>query len=214
MHLTNIEILGYIFSILSAICGFPEAYKSYKTKTTTLNRSFISLWGSGCLFMLVYVLQKTSIDIPLVINLGVNLFFVLIISFYSVRLRSFILILFITGFILYSSIIASYPANFTYVLGWMAGLLFALCGAPELLNSIKLKHSDNVTGVFMWLWLSAEGLGLSYVILKYGLDYPLLINHGLNMLVLVGIIYYKYFPTRVGDMIHDIELESVELIKK
>jgi uncharacterized protein with PQ loop repeat len=77
------EIIGYIGSIMLAICGLPQAIESYKTKSSEgLTWGFILLWFFGELFTFAYVLPK--MDLPLLINYSVNIIFLIIILYFKI----------------------------------------------------------------------------------------------------------------------------------
>jgi uncharacterized protein with PQ loop repeat len=77
------EIIGYIGSILLAICGLPQAIESYKTKSSEgLTWGFILLWFFGEIFTFAYILPK--MDFPLLINYSVNLIFLIIILYFKI----------------------------------------------------------------------------------------------------------------------------------
>ena len=77
------EIIGYIGSILLAICGLPQAIESYKTKSSEgLTWGFILLWFFGEIFTFAYILPK--MDLPLLINYSANLIFLIIILYFKI----------------------------------------------------------------------------------------------------------------------------------
>jgi uncharacterized protein with PQ loop repeat len=77
------ETIGYIGSILLAICGLPQAIESYKTKSSEgLTWGFILLWFFGEIFTFAYILPK--MDLPLLINYSANLIFLIIILYFKI----------------------------------------------------------------------------------------------------------------------------------
>jgi uncharacterized protein with PQ loop repeat len=82
------------------------------------------------------------------------------------------------------------------LLGWVAGILFAICAVPQAYQSWKDGHSDGVNYVFLYMWLFGEILMQIYVVLKHGMDLPLLVNYWLNTLFILVILKYKHFPVR------------------
>jgi len=77
------ETIGYIGSILLAICGLPQAIESYKTKSSEgLTWGFILLWFFGEIFTFAYILPK--MDLPLLINYSVNIIFLIIILYFKI----------------------------------------------------------------------------------------------------------------------------------
>jgi uncharacterized protein with PQ loop repeat len=76
------ETIGYIGSIMLAICGLPQAIESYKTKSSEgLTWGFIGLWFWGEIFTFAYILPK--MDLPLLINYSVNIIFLLVIIYFK-----------------------------------------------------------------------------------------------------------------------------------
>jgi uncharacterized protein with PQ loop repeat len=65
------EIVGWIGSIMLAICALPQAYTSYKHgHSNGLTWTLLLLWGGGEAITLIYVLSRS--DWPLVANYGLN----------------------------------------------------------------------------------------------------------------------------------------------
>lgn len=77
------------------------------------------------------------------------------------------------------------------IIGWLGSILFAICGLPQALQSMRDGHSDGLNWMFLLTWLSGEVLTIIYVFPKA--DYPLLFNYTLNLLFLTIIIWYKIF---------------------
>jgi len=77
-----IDLLGWIGSICLGLCALPQAYHSWKTKSSAgLSLSFLVLWILGEIATLIYILC-TTIQIPLIVNYSVNLICLLIIVKY------------------------------------------------------------------------------------------------------------------------------------
>ena len=78
------ETIGWIGSILFALCGFPQALQSYKDKHSNgLNWPFILMWLFGEILTLIYIWPKS--DYPLIFNYSLNLMFLLVIIYYKVK---------------------------------------------------------------------------------------------------------------------------------
>ncbi len=75
------ETVGWIGSILLAICALPEAISAFKRKKTTVPWSLLVPWGLGELFTLVYVISK--LDYALIVNYGLNIIFLCVILKYK-----------------------------------------------------------------------------------------------------------------------------------
>jgi len=80
------------------------------------------------------------------------------------------------------------------ILGWVGNTLFAFCAAPQAYKSYKDGHSDGIASLLLFMWGTGEILTLAYVILKHGLDLPLITNYLLNLLFIAIISKYKLFP--------------------
>lgn len=66
------ELIGWIGSAMLALCALPQAWKSYRTKSSAdLSGWFLGLWCGGEVLLLIYVVPKG--DIPLIANYTVNL---------------------------------------------------------------------------------------------------------------------------------------------
>ncbi|CAB4174966.1 COG4095 Uncharacterized conserved protein [uncultured Caudovirales phage] len=80
------EIIGWIGSVLFAICGLPQAIQSYNEgHSDGLNWLFILPWLFGELFTLIYIIPKG--DMPLIFNYVLNLVFLLVILYYKIKPR-------------------------------------------------------------------------------------------------------------------------------
>jgi len=76
--------IGWLGSIMLAICGLPQAWESYKTKSSAgLNWGFISLWFCGEILTFVYILPK--MDLPLLLNYSANILFIGVIIYYKIN---------------------------------------------------------------------------------------------------------------------------------
>lgn len=80
------------------------------------------------------------------------------------------------------------------IIGWIGSILFAACGLPQMIQSVREKHSHGLNWAFLGMWATGEILTLIYIIPK--LDWPLLFNYCFNLVCLIPIMYYKAFPKR------------------
>ena len=76
------------------------------------------------------------------------------------------------------------------IIGWLGGIMLAICTVPMAWQSYRQKHSNGISNLFIALWLAGELLTTIYVFPKH--DYPLLFNYGLNMVCLAVVIRYKF----------------------
>jgi uncharacterized protein with PQ loop repeat len=77
------ETIGWIGSILFAICAIPQVLQCAKDgHARGLNSFFLGCWFFGELFTIVYIFPKG--DMPLLFNYILNLFFVVIMIRYKI----------------------------------------------------------------------------------------------------------------------------------
>ncbi len=77
------ETIGFIGSILLAVCGIPEVVRTIKDNKCHLGWNFLLLWFGGELFMLTYVIPMK--DIPLLLNYVFNTLLVGVMVFYKIK---------------------------------------------------------------------------------------------------------------------------------
>ena len=76
------EIFGWAGSILLAVCGAPQAHRSFMQKRTVgIAPSFLWMWFLGEVLTLFYILLG-RFSLPLAVNYGVNIGFIGIIIYY------------------------------------------------------------------------------------------------------------------------------------
>ena len=84
-----IEIIGWLGAALLALCGAPQAWQSFQNQHSDgISWYFIGMWGGGEALLLLYIFTTmgiTPLSIPLLANLGVNLFFVGVIAWYRIK---------------------------------------------------------------------------------------------------------------------------------
>lgn len=77
-----LEVLGWIGSVMFAVCGVPQAWQCYKTKSAQgLSWSFLSMWVIAELCTLAYILPTAQW--PLIFNYTGNLLCLGVILFYK-----------------------------------------------------------------------------------------------------------------------------------
>jgi len=70
-------MIGWIGSLLLALCGLPQAIKTYQTKRADdLSWWFLGMWGGGEILTFIYVLNSNIADgayqYPLLVNYVIN----------------------------------------------------------------------------------------------------------------------------------------------
>ena len=80
------DIIGWIGSILFAVCTIPQAIDSYKRGNSDgLTWAFLLMWFFGEILTLVYIIPK--LDYPLIFNYTSNLLCLLIILWFKIKPR-------------------------------------------------------------------------------------------------------------------------------
>lgn len=78
-------------------------------------------------------------------------------------------------------------------IGWLGGVLLAICGAPLAWDAWKKgRVDDGVNWLFLNLWFWGEVAVLIYVIPQ--LLWPLIANYSFNIVLIAIIMYYKKWP--------------------
>lgn len=80
---------------------------------------------------------------------------------------------------------------FTEICGWLGCILLAVCGAPEAWKAFTEKHTGLTWGLLL-MWFFGELLAMVYCI-DLG-KWPLLFNYGINITILLPVLWYKTFP--------------------
>ena len=80
------------------------------------------------------------------------------------------------------------------LIGWIAGVCLAICGAPESYNAITTGDSA-LSWMFLSSWGCGEVLALVYALLKSKKVklLPLMFNYGLNISFIATIMICKGF---------------------
>ena len=78
----------------------------------------------------------------------------------------------------------------TNLIGLFGTLMLSFCGIPQALKSIKEKSSKGVSLLFLLMWLFGE-VFVFYYVMKTSLDFILLANYLLNIVLVTIILFYK-----------------------
>lgn len=79
------KLLSWIGSILLSLCALPQAYDSYKQKSSKgISWTFLLMWFFGELLTFLFVLSKKDM-LQLICNYGLNIIFISIIIYYKVK---------------------------------------------------------------------------------------------------------------------------------
>lgn len=80
-----VELIGIIGATMLALCGLPQAWKSFQDKHSDgISWGFLNMWGFGEILVLVYV-ALTTLDWILMANYAVNLIIGGVIVYYKIR---------------------------------------------------------------------------------------------------------------------------------
>lgn len=80
----NYEIFGWLGAVFFGVCAIPQAYQSWKNKHSNgINSIFITLWFLGEVSQLIFSIYLCSY--PLITNVVLNTFFLLIIIWYKIK---------------------------------------------------------------------------------------------------------------------------------
>lgn len=77
------------------------------------------------------------------------------------------------------------------LLGYIGALMFAFCGLPQLIHTVRTGDASGISWGLLVLWLGGEILTLLYVSLKDSAHVPLVLNYVLNIIMLLALIWIK-----------------------
>ena len=84
------------------------------------------------------------------------------------------------------------------IIGWLGGILFAICAIPQAYACWKQKHAEGLSWLFLLTWTWGEIFTLIYVLCRDDTSYPLIFNYTFNLIALGVIIYYKIIGEKYG----------------
>lgn len=76
--------LGWLGGIFLAVCGIPEAYKSWKNKKCDIGYGFLGLWLAGEVFTLIYLFSLQTTIWSLILNYSCNILCICVMLRYKV----------------------------------------------------------------------------------------------------------------------------------
>jgi uncharacterized protein with PQ loop repeat len=83
------EVVGWFGSLMFALCGFPQAWLSYKQgHSKGVSKLFILMWLIGELCYINYTLNKFGLIFPFFVNYFVNILFISVIIYFMVFPRN------------------------------------------------------------------------------------------------------------------------------
>lgn len=78
-----LQVLGFLGSILLAVCAIPEVVRTVKDNKCHLGWNFLILWFSGEVSMLIYIIPMG--DLPLLLNYILNTILLSIMLVYKIK---------------------------------------------------------------------------------------------------------------------------------
>ena len=82
---------------------------------------------------------------------------------------------------------------FINLLGILGAICFAVCAIPQALKCYKEGNATGISKIYLWLCILGEILTLLYVVLTV-CDILLILNYVSNLVFLLIVAKYKYFP--------------------
>ncbi len=80
-------------------------------------------------------------------------------------------------------------------IGWLGATLFAICGLPQAIKTFKTKQADDLSWLFLLFWFLGEVFTFAYIIIDdiklKNTHYPLYVNHIINIVLVVYLLYAK-----------------------
>jgi uncharacterized protein with PQ loop repeat len=81
------------------------------------------------------------------------------------------------------------------IFGWVGSFLFAVCAVPQAVKTWKTKKADDLSWLFLLLWLGGEWLTVSYLVIDDILlgiaHFPLYLNYIFNIVLVSYLVYAK-----------------------
>lgn len=79
------------------------------------------------------------------------------------------------------------------LIGWIGSVLLAFCALPQAIKTYRDGHAEGLSLSFIAMWFFGEVLTLIYI--YPAAQIPLIANYTANILIMLVIIKYKFFPT-------------------
>ena len=81
-----LELIGWIGSMLFALCALPQAILVWKQKHARgLSWGFLHLWFWGEVLCFIYVYMQPVVQVPLLANYALNFVFLLTIFYFKLK---------------------------------------------------------------------------------------------------------------------------------
>ena len=79
------------------------------------------------------------------------------------------------------------------MLGYIGNILLSVCALPLAISAISRGY-DKTPRLFLILWFMGEILACLDAIYNVGFYYPIFVNYGCNIVILLIIFKYHFWP--------------------
>lgn len=80
------------------------------------------------------------------------------------------------------------------ILGWLGAFFFAFCAVPQAWRCFNDGDAKGLSAMYLWMWFLGEVFCIPALIIDVGFVWWVLFNYVSNLLCLIVILKYKYFP--------------------
>lgn len=90
------------------------------------------------------------------------------------------------------------------IIGLIGGILFAICGVPQVWQCYKQGHARGLSTAFVVILFFGEMLSFLYTCMisaTFLEKVPYLLNYGANVLLLLVLFKYIWWPREVQDSV-------------
>ena len=77
------------------------------------------------------------------------------------------------------------------LIGWVGAILFATCSIPQVKQVYQTKRTDDLSMMFLQMWLWGELLSFVYILDNEALQWPLITNYVFNILLVLYLVWAK-----------------------
>lgn len=77
------DLIGYVSGIMLALCGLPEAIRSYRNKRCDIGWGLLIMWLLGEIGLLIY--ETKTLAIPRILNYCCNIIFISVMMYYKIN---------------------------------------------------------------------------------------------------------------------------------
>ena len=85
---------------------------------------------------------------------------------------------------------------FNETIGWIGNIMFAICAIPQVIKTFRSKSVQDLSVLFLWLWLFGELLTFAYILvgdMETGIShFPLYFNYVVNIFMACYLVWAKF----------------------